>query len=151
MPRSRRVLGAAAGLATAAVVLTGCEKPVPGVTILSGSTTTVVHPQTYCFDATHCRFPKSQVGKISARRGSTLLVDVPREVAGTSWSVTSAVQKSAGTFQTISGASYSSGTVHDTHSTRVQVPYGVGSYYLVVTQAGGSSTGSWIAEIAIHP
>jgi hypothetical protein len=148
MPTARRVLGAAATIA-AGTVLTACQKPVPDVTVLSGSETTVVHPQSYCFDAKHCRFPKSEVGGVSAQAGSTLLVDVPRAVAYAFWSVTSATQLGDGTFQTIKGQAYSSGAVHNSHSTRVAVPYGVGTYYLVVTQLSTSGNGSWVAEVTI--
>jgi hypothetical protein len=149
MPTPRRVLGTAAGLALAASALTSCQKPVPELTVLSGSATTQVSPQTYCFDTAHCRFPKSDVRRVSARPGSTLLIDVPRSVAAESWNAVSAVQKSNGTFATIKGANYQSGTVRDSHSARVDVPYGVGSYYLVVRQLSGTTNGSWIAEITI--
>ena len=149
MPSPRRVAAVAAGLA-AAGVLTACQKPLPEVTVLSGGTTTTVSPQTYCFDDKHCRFPRSEVGAVAAPAGSTLLVDVPREVAHAYWSVTSAVRRNDGTFRTLKGAAFSSGTVHDSHSTRVQVPDGIGSYYLVVTQLSSSSKGSWVAEVTIR-
>lgn len=144
MPSKRVLCAVAAG----AVLLTGCQKPFPDLTVLSGDTTTTVSPQTYCFDAAHCHFPKSTVGQVSARAGSTLLVDVPRAVADQTWSVVSAVRKANGTFRTIKGANYSSNNVHDSHSTRVDVPYGVGGYYLVVSQHG-SSLGSWVTEVTI--
>ena len=52
MPRPAAVL-AAAGLATTRLV--ACEKPTPDVTLQNGSTSTVVKPQTYCFDAGRCQ------------------------------------------------------------------------------------------------
>ena len=126
-----------------------CQKPVPELTVLSGSTTVRLSPQTYCFDASHCRFPKSRVDTIRARPGASLLVDVPRDVAGRAWSVISAVQRSDGTFRTISGADYASTNVRGRHTTSVLVPNGVGTYYLVVTQKSASANGSWVAEVSI--
>ena len=144
----RAIVTVAAGLAATAA-LTACDKPLPNLTVLSGSTTIVVSPQAYCADATHCHFPKSKVHDISATPGSQLLVDVPRQVAGKPWVVVSASQKSDGTFQAITGANYTSGTITHRHTASVDVPYGVGSYYLVVTQKSASVNGSWVAEVMI--
>jgi hypothetical protein len=131
----RAIVTVAAGLAATAA-LTACDKPLPNLTVLSGSTTIVVSPQAYCADATHCHFPQ-------------LLVDVPRQVAGKPWVVVSASQKSDGTFEAITGANYTSGTITHRHTASVDVPYGVGSYYLVVTQKSASVNGSWVAEVTI--
>ena len=146
---AKTVTVAAAGATV--LSLAACDRPVPEVTVLSGSTTIVVSPQTYCPDATptHCRFSTSSVHHLRAIAGSTLLVDVPREVADTSWSVVSASQKANGNFSTIPGANYASGTITGTHSVRLDVPYGVGSYFLVVQSKGASTDGSWVAEVSI--
>ena len=140
----------AAGLAAVAT-LTSCDKPVPNVTVLSGSTTIVVSPQAYCPDTTasHCRFAAGSIDRVSAIAGSTLLVDVPREVADTSWSVVSASEKADGKFSTIAGANYASGTITHSHSVRLDVPYGVGSYFLVIQAKGAATSGSWVAEVTI--
>jgi hypothetical protein len=148
MPSLRRALYAA-GLGAAALALTACQKPLPQLTVLSGATTIRVAPQTYCFSALHCHFPRSAVGSIHAPAGSSLVVDVPRPVAAGPWSVVSAVQNKKGQFQTIKGANYQSGTQRNSHTARVDVPYGVGNYYLVVTQRSSASTGSWVAQITI--
>ncbi len=147
MHRRLRVAAAVGALATA---VTACQKPLPELTVLSGSTTTTVQPQTYCFDPAHCHFPKSVVGQVSAQPGSTLLVDVPRAVATQTWGVVSAVRNAKGQFRSIKGANYRSGNVTNSHTTRVDVPYGVGSYYLIVSQRGASTVGSWVAEITIQ-
>lgn len=146
MPSRRSViLVAAAGAATMA--LAACQKPVPELTVLSGSTTVRVSPQTYCFDTTHCRFPNTKPPTITAREGDTLLVDVPRAVAHGVWRVTSQ-RRSGTTFTPIPGAPYYSPVVRNSHSTTVQVPYGTGDYYLVVQQVG-STQGTWIAQVSI--
>ena len=146
---ARIVTVAAAGAAV--VTLGACDKPVPNVTVLSGSTTIVVSPQTYCPDVTaaHCRFSTGSVHRVSAVAGSSLLVDVPREVADKAWSVVSASQKANGNFTTIPGANYASGTITNSHSVRLDVPYGVGSYFLVIQSRSASTNGSWVAEVSI--
>jgi hypothetical protein len=132
------------------MTITACQKPLPELTVLSGSTTTTVQPQTYCFDPSHCHFPKSVVAGVSARAGSTLLVDVPHAVAAQTWSVLSAVRTAKGVFKSIKGANYRADAVTNSHSTEIHVPYGVGSYYLIVSQRGTATVGSWVAEIMIH-
>lgn len=151
MSRHARTLSVA-GAVAAVVLLTGCQKPAPDVTVLSGSTTTVVRAQTYCFDANikHCRIAThGNVGSITARAGSAILVDVPRVVAAGRWNATSAVEVSSGKFQTIAGVGHASPTRHDTHSTRLTVPYGVHAYFLVVQQAGPAQTGAWVTRVTV--
>jgi hypothetical protein len=148
----RRPIALAAILAATAAVLAACDKPVPEVTLQSGSNSTTVRAQTYCFDLAHCRIRTSGgVGSLHAQAGSTILVDVPRDVAGRSWSAVSAQLESNGAFKTLPGAQFSTGTQHHTHAARVSVPYGAGStYYLVViAQSGGKQTGSWVSRITI--
>jgi hypothetical protein len=155
MPRPVRTIAAVVGAAAVSSLLTGCgSKPTPNVTVLSGHTTSVVKPQTYCFDANpaHCRVSaKGNVGAIKARQGSTIFIDVPRTVASSHWGVTSATEDSSGQFQAITGSGLSSSTLHNTHSTRVNVPYGPGTkYYLIVIQQSGSvQTGSWVTQVTI--
>jgi len=160
VPRLRRatvprpllaVLAVAAGVLT----LAACDKPTPGVTIQSGSTSTVLRPQTYCFDAepTHCRLTASgNVGTLHASGGGNILVDVPRTIASGYWQVRSATQQANGTFKSLTAEGTSSAVVHDRHSTRVQVPLGSGDYYLIVTEAPqgtNKATGSWVARIVV--
>jgi hypothetical protein len=151
MHRPVRALAVLAG-AGALGSLAGCgAKPVPNVTLLSGSTTVVVTPQTYCFDAAHCRVSTTGLGTIKAKAGSTVFIDVPRAVADTNWTATSATQTSSGQFQTITGADLSSSKLHNTHSTRLAVPYGVGDQYyvIVIQQTGQVQTGSWVTQVTI--
>jgi hypothetical protein len=148
----RRPIALAGTLAATAAMLAACDKPTPDVTLQSGSRSTVVRPQTYCFDLAHCRIRTSGgVGSLRAEAGSTILIDVPRDVANRSWSAVSAQLQSGGTFKSLSGAAYSTGAQHDTHTARVAVPYGVGStyYLLVIAQSGGKQTGTWVSRISI--
>jgi hypothetical protein len=155
MPRPVRTLAAVVAAVAAGGLLTGCgTKPSPNVTVLSGHTTSVVKPQTYCFDTNpaHCRVSaKGNVAAIKARQGSTIFVDVPRSVANSHWGVTSATENGSGQFQAITGSGLSSSTLHDRHSTRVNVPYGPGTkYYLIVIQQAGSvQTASWVTQVTI--
>lgn len=153
MPRLTRVLAASAALASTATLLAACQKPTPEVTLLSGDTTVTVKPQTYCFDVTHCRVSNSgNVADIKARAGSQILVDVPRTVALKEWLVTSATRQSDGTFQSIQGAGVSSGTVKDTHTVKVTVPYPAGGndYFLIIQQkSGDKASGTWVGRVTI--
>lgn len=150
--RLRRIAAAGAGAAALVTVLAACSKPTPNVTVQSGSTSTVVKPQTYCFDAvkTHCHFDGKSIGSLKVAAGSTVLVDVPREVETKGWQVRSLVSVGANTFKPVGGALTSSqGIVHDSHSVRLSVPQGLGTYYLVVTQQTGA-IGSWITRITVQ-
>ena len=148
----RRPLVLAAILALAAGLLSSCDKPVPKITLQSGSVSTTVNAQTYCFDLAHCRIRTSGgIGTLRARAGSSILVDVPRDVADRHWSAVSAQIQSNGSFKTLTGAEFSSGTQRNSHAARVAVPFGVGSsYYLVViAESGSKQTGTWVSKITI--
>ena len=144
MPRAIGTIVTVAVGVAALTALTACDKPAPEITVLSGSTTVVVTPQTYCTDLSHCHTPGKAVPKVRAKAGATLLIDVPRSIADHSWAV------SSGTFsnnqlRAFVGANYSTGTVHNTHTASVDVPYGVGTYTLAVT----TNTDAWIAQVTV--
>lgn len=152
MPRLQRVLAASAVLASTTILLAACEKPTPKVTLLTGTTTTNVKPQTYCFDLAHCRVSDAgYLADVKAKAGSQILVDVPRSVAKKEWTVTSATRQADGTFQKIEGSGVSTDTLKDTHTARVTVPFGAGAdYYLVVQQKQSEkATGTWISRVTI--
>ncbi|MEO6884719.1 MAG: DUF2771 family protein, partial [Jatrophihabitantaceae bacterium] len=101
MPWSRRLLAAVVGVLAAATVLTACDKPIPRITVQSGSDSVIVGAQTYCFttDTKTCHFAAgSSLPTLNATSGTTILVDVPRTIAGGDWQVSSATQQSDGTF-----------------------------------------------------
>jgi hypothetical protein len=153
MPRRSRV-ARRAGLVAAAVLasatLTSCDKPIPNVTFLTGSTTTLVHALNYCFDAiTHCH-NTSKITIINAKSNSTVLVDVPREVADQHWIVT-AFSLSKGKTTPLDG--YGSSVLHNRHSIRLPVPYasGGGSYYFlsVAEIRGAAQSGTWTVQVHV--
>jgi hypothetical protein len=149
MPR-RRVAAAAGGIAAVAGLLSACDKPTPLVTVLAGNTVTRIQPQTYCFDTSHCRINSGTIRSIKASSGSAILVDVPRNVAGKTWEVQAVTPGTDGKFTSLKVDGASSGTISGRHSTRVQVPYGQGAYYLLVTAGTGtSSPGSWVAKVTV--
>jgi hypothetical protein len=159
VPRLRRAnarrLLAALGVLAAVMTLAACQKPTPGVTLQSGSTSTVLKPQTYCFDAKtkDCRVAASgNVGTLHAAGGGSILVDVPRTIADGYWQVRSATQSKDGTFKTLTADGTQTAIVHGRHSARVQVPFGSGDYYLIVAEApqgANKATGSWVARIVV--
>jgi hypothetical protein len=148
--RSSRSGAVAVGLAAAAGLLAGCDKPVPDVTVLSGATTTQLQPSRYCFDATarNCR-SSDAVGLVHARSNGTLLVDVPRTVALTHWLVTAYRRTAAGKTTPLDG--YGSPSVlADRHSIRLPVPFGEGTYYISVVQLNGpTQVGQWTATVEV--
>src|SRR5438874_371856 len=124
----RRAIGklvTVAAVIAATASLTACDKPLPEITVLSGSTTVVVSPQSYCNDAAHCHFPTKTTKVVGAVAGSQLLIDVPRQIADHPWLAQSGTI-SNDTLKTFVGENYTTGTVSGSHTARVDVPYGVG-------------------------
>jgi hypothetical protein len=150
-PRVTRIAAVVLGTAAATAGLTACAKPTPDVTIQTGATSSVIKPQTYCFDLSHCRLSNNPTTAIKAKAGATLLVDVPRQVSTHTWSVTSASQNADGkTLSAIQLDGASVPSIVNSHSARVVVPYGTGQYYLIVTQANGSpNPSSWISRVQV--
>lgn len=150
MPRTVRLAAAALGVAAIATVLTACDKPIPSITVLAGHTTIRVAPAKYCYNGntSTCRTSTS-AGSIKATSGSTLVVDVPREVAVDHWAVAAFVKDSTGKITTIDSAS--SALVSGTHSVRLQVPQASsGSYQLSVQSfTGTTATGEWDVEVSL--
>jgi hypothetical protein len=140
----------AVGVAAAAALLTACDKPVPEVTVLSGSTTTQLQPSRYCFDAaaTKCR-TSDAAGTVHARSNGTLFVDVPRTVANSHWLVTAYRRNAQGKTTPLDGYG-SPSVISDRHSTSLPVPFGEGTYYISVVQLSGTKqVGQWTATVAV--
>jgi hypothetical protein len=153
--RPFRILATVAAVAGAATMLTSCDKPVPNVTFQTGSTSIVVKPQAYCFDANpaDCRITTSgAISTLDAKSGGTILVDVPRDVAGQHWSVNAATQ-SGNTFTPLDVTGASVPALSGTHSARVVVPYSTGLYYLIVAAtspgSGSKQTASWVTRVNV--
>lgn len=148
MPRSRRFLAALVGVLAAATVLTACNKPIPQITIQSGSSSVLVGAQTYCFttDVKTCHFAATAaLPTLEAKAGDTILVDVPKNIAESSWQVSSATQQDDGTFENLTTDGSSSPVIHNNHSTRLVVPFAAGSYFLIIRE----QTSSWVARVTI--
>jgi hypothetical protein len=142
----RRAIATTAALIAAVAGLTACNKPLPNITVLAGSTTVVVSPQTYCFDASHCHVPNSHVPTVHASAGTDLFIDVPRQIADHAWSVSSGTFVNDTTFKTFVGDNYSTGAISNTHSTRVDVPYGEGTYSLVIK----ADLSAWVVTVKVN-
>jgi hypothetical protein len=148
--RTTRLLAAALGCAALAVVLTACDKPTPSITVYNGRTAIKVNSAKYCFDgnANTCR-SSNAAGKISVTPGSTIVVDVPRQIASNHWAVTSLVKQSDGTITTIDASS--SPVVSNTHSVRITVPQATSGGYQIAVQSftGTKATGEWDVEVTL--
>ena len=132
-------------------LLAACDKPIPEVTLQSGSTSTTVAAQTYCFDQQHCKIRTSGgIGALHVRPDSTILVDVPQSVANHAWAALSGQPAENGTFRTFSATGVNSGLRRNNHVARIHVPDGVSSYYLeIIESRGGRQTANWVARITV--
>ncbi len=148
--RPIRLAGAAVAVAGVMGLLSACDRPLPEVSVLSGSTVVRVQPQTYYFkDPQQARVTSGTVSTISASGGNSILVDVPREVADQQWSVSAITLDASGTQTALNAVGASSPRVSDTHSTRVVVPFGTGNYFLKVASAGGTAGGVWLIQVHV--
>lgn len=87
MTPRRRVL-AAASAAVAALGLTGCEKPLPIVTVQSGTTVEVAEARSWCFGEApgeKCVQGEQAATELEAKPGQIVSVDVSKEVADRGW------------------------------------------------------------------
>jgi len=142
----RRPVVAVAIAATAATVLTACQRPVPKITIQSGSVSNTVTPSTYVFDSSHERRSALDLPGITARPGATVLVDVPRDVVDKGWSVTALSLDG-------SKALGASGAINDSHTYRVASESNNGNPFIVqVTQLNhghpDGSVWSFVVKVA---
>ncbi len=88
--RSRTIAGLTAGLC--ALFLTGCEKPTPFVTLVSGTTSVHTGATIFCFDgqtpaAQDCRTDAQRPTVLKVKVGSQVGVDVAKDVADNGWVV----------------------------------------------------------------
>ena len=88
-PRRRLTAAVSAGLAVAA--LTGCEKPAPIVTVVSGSTSEWKEADVFCFEEGQtfedgdCTQRSTSPTQIPVSAGQNVGVDVSREVVERGW------------------------------------------------------------------
>ena len=79
----RRAVAALVGLIAAAVLLVGCDKPQPSITVLGNDAAVTVPAQPSCtiVPRGNCALDAGRQRTVSARGGSQLLLDVPPELA----------------------------------------------------------------------
>lgn len=91
MTPRRRLLAAAAATSAAAALLTGCEKPAPIVTVVSGGTSAYAEAAAFCFEEDQtlegggCAQRETEVTELRVRPGERIGIDVDGEVAERGW------------------------------------------------------------------
>jgi len=91
MTPRRRLLAAAAATSAAAAVLTGCEKPAPIVTVVSGGQSVYAEAAEFCFDegqtldSGQCAQRATEVTELAVRPGERIGIDVDGELADRGW------------------------------------------------------------------
>ncbi len=130
----------------AASVLTACDKPLPKVTVQSGSKSALVSAQPSCVTQGTCGLDEKQAKRFTAVAGSTILVDVPLEVANKGWLVKALVADSTGKIVALDGGG--SVSTND-HSVRLQVPAKAELDYLlqVVPVVPKSNSRTWVISV----
>jgi hypothetical protein len=134
MPAAR--LTSVLAIVATVVTVAACNKPVTRVTVQSGSTSVLVSP--------------GVAASISAKSGQTIMVDVPSEVANTTWNVDSIQQTSATNVEAVPGEGLSVENLRNRHSVRLNVPTGSGTYLLVVSQGSPQKPDrTWITKVTV--
>jgi hypothetical protein len=88
---ARRRLLAAASATTALLALTGCEKPAPIVTVVSGGESVYTEAARFCFEegqtlaADACSERARQLPRLETRQGERIGIDVDRELVDRGW------------------------------------------------------------------
>ena len=91
MTPRRRLLAAAAATSAAAALLTGCEKPAPIVTVVSGGSSAYTEAAAFCFEEDQtleggdCAQREAEVTELRVRPGERIGIDVDGEVAERGW------------------------------------------------------------------
>ena len=90
---ARRRLLAAASATFAVTALTGCEKPAPIVTVVSGGTSVYTEASTFCFeegatlDSDGCSQRAAEPTRLAVRPGERIGIDVDRELVDRGWTL----------------------------------------------------------------
>ena len=91
MTPRRRLLAAAAATSAMAALLTGCEKPAPIVTVVSGGTSVYSEAAAFCFDegqtldSGECAQRATQTKQLAVRPGERVGIDVDKELVERGW------------------------------------------------------------------
>lgn len=115
----------------AVTLLSACTKPLPSITVFSGTTAKKISAQPRCAIVTNrCKINTNSIPELSAKGGSQILVDVPRKLAHAGWIVSAFTTDATGKNTPIAGAG--SSAVSGQHSVRVNVPLSSGGYLIGV-------------------
>jgi hypothetical protein len=131
----RRAVSALLGLIAAAVLLVGCDKPQPAITVHAGTVAATVPAQPTCtiLTAQSCPPDADKQRTLTARGGSELVLDVPSELAKRGYLV--AAYTTDGKKNTpLRTPGASTGPITGKKEIRLTVPdQHTGSYFLQVT------------------
>jgi hypothetical protein len=125
----------AAGLIAAAVLLAGCDKPQPTITVQAGTVMATVPAQPTCtiLPAESCALDAGKQRTLQARGGSQLVLDVPSELADRGYLV-AAYTTDGKTNTPLRTPGASTGPVTGKREIKLTVPdQHAGSYFLQVT------------------
>ena len=128
-------MSALLGLVAAALLVTGCAKPQPSITVLAGDRATTVPAQPSCtiVPGNNCALDGTRQRTVHARSGSQLLLDVPAELADRGY-IVAAYTTDGKTNTPLSTPGASTGPMTGTLAVRLTVPsQAQGSYYLQVS------------------
>jgi len=149
MSRPRRLGLVLLAIVAAVSLLTACDKPIPQVTALANNKVTQLKAQNYCFDASHCKRDINQnLPTLKVTGGSTIQLDVPGDVADTSWSASEFVVQSDGSTRTVLGTTF----LTNTHHADLLVPFvGQGQDFFIAVQStrGLLKGGQWQARVEV--
>jgi hypothetical protein len=127
--RPRRAVAAGLAVLAAGAMLTACDKPQPTITVFSGSTSKAIKAQPPCVFSGTCDADQKKIRTLAVASGSTILIDVPKDLANAGW-IASAFTQDAGKNTPVVGAGTST---TKSFSERLQVPQGSGGYFVQVS------------------
>lgn len=148
---ARRRLLATASAAFALLALTGCEKPAPIVTLVSGGESVYTEATTFCFEPDltladeGCAERADDVPQLAVRPGERIGVDVDKELTERGWrlSLTDPADPAGG----------QSSPTQDGHYfpfTAPGIPEGGSLLLTVQTVEGEEPTGEWLFELVLQ-
>lgn len=146
---ARRRLLAASSATLALAALTGCERPAPIVTLVSGGESTYTEATVFCFDeeqdidSGQCATRADEITRLAVRPGETVGVDVAKEVVERGWELTLINPDNPQESQT-------SGRLEDDHYftfTAPNIPEGGAPLAVQTVTEEGVPTGEWRFEL----
>ena len=148
MPARRRLL-AACSATLALGTLTGCEKPAPLVTLVSGGQSVYTEANLYCFadaqtvESGECAERAQGATRLEVRQGETVGVDVGKDLVERGWRVQLGSSENPDQVQ-------ASGVLEDQHYfsfTAPPVPAEGTPLTVVTVDEDDATTGEWLFEL----